>query len=338
MDPPSSQDAAPSPVRFKASKKRKAYRQRLDGGRDSPRPHATPGSEAPPASSETHADGPGEDEETALAATIRLRNARRARLRGVAFASNPRASDDASADHALVRRGQEDGGVPAVRGIADRFTHQTGLIADLNDKHMNEYIESRLSSRNDPSGTSKQPDHRPAPLQGQPAEQAPPGSSDKLGDQPTKHGKLLEVDVPDNAWDRRDDAKRRRTEKPPKPRRGRNRRGSDDIKRDQLVEQFLHENKLDVYDVPSQSTAPASATHGDDLTADDRMAEQFRQQYLDEMAQRRQRRRPPPQPTRQQQPTGDVLKGPKLGGSRNQRAAVRDILLKQEKEKSGKRM
>lgn len=64
-----------------------------------------------------------------------------------------------------------------------------------------------------------------------------------MADQPAKHGKLLEVDVPDNAWDRRDDAKRQRTENPAKPRRGRNRRGSDDIKRDQLVEQFLHENK-----------------------------------------------------------------------------------------------
>ena len=93
---------------------------------------------------------------------------------------------------------------------------------------------------------------------------------------------------------------------------------------------------MDVYEVPAQ-TAPAASTPGDDLTADDRMAEQFRQQYLDEMAQRRQRKRPAV-PTRQQQPTGDVLKGPKLGGSRNQRAAVRDMLLKQEKEKSGKRM
>ena len=68
-------------------------------------------------------------------------------------------------------------------------------------------------------------------------------SDNKLADQPAKHGKLLEVDVPDNAWDRTGNAKRQRVEKPSKPRRGRNRRGSDDIKRDQLVEQFLHENK-----------------------------------------------------------------------------------------------
>ncbi|MBE3043686.1 hypothetical protein IMZ48_14170 [Candidatus Bathyarchaeota archaeon] len=30
---------------------------------------------------------------------------------------------------------------------------------------------------------------------------------------------------------------------------------------------------------------------------------------------------------------GDVLKGPKLGGSRNTRSAVRDILLQQEKDR-----
>lgn len=65
------------------------------------------------------------------------------------------------------------------------------------------------------------------------------------------------------------------------------------------------------------------------------MAEEFRRRYYDEVTARRQKRRAAP-PARQQQqvPNKDVLKGPKLGGSRNQRAAVRDILLKQEKEKS----
>ena len=71
-----------------------------------------------------------------------------------------------------------------------------------------------------------------------------------VSEQPAKHGKLLEVQVPDRAWDRRDEAKRQRADKAAtaagpssKSRRGRNRRGSDDIKRDQLVEQFLHENR-----------------------------------------------------------------------------------------------
>ena len=42
-------------------------------------------------------------------------------------------------------------------------------------------------------------------------------------------------------------AKRVRLGKDGKPWRPRNRRGSDDIKRDQLVEQFLHENRRESF-------------------------------------------------------------------------------------------
>lgn len=137
-----------------------------------------------------------------------------------------------------------------------------------------------------------------------------------------------------------DGNKRRRVEKDavakPPPRRGRNRRNSQDIARDALVEQFLHENRLDVYNVPSSSTPTASSAPGADPSADDRLAEQFRQQYYDEQAMRRKKKRPVQQQKQQQQQSGDVLKGPKLGGSRNMRAAVRDKLLQQEKEKRGK--
>jgi hypothetical protein len=127
-------------------------------------------------------------------------------------------------------------------------------------------------------------------------------------------------------------AKRQRLGKDGKPWRPRNRRGSDDVKRDQLVEEFLHENRLDVYDVPSTS-APAIDDGPDaDGAADERLAEQFRKQYYADVAQRRQRRRPA-QPAKPNKPTNeDVLKGPKLGGSRNSRAAMRDLLLKKEKE------
>lgn len=69
----------------------------------------------------------------------------------------------------------------------------------------------------------------------------------------------------------------------------------------------------------------------DGTTADDRLAEQFQRQYMDDMARRRQRKKPA-QPSAPPAPGEDVLKGPKLGGSRNARAAVRDALLKKEKE------
>ncbi|GAO16096.1 hypothetical protein UVI_02039910 [Ustilaginoidea virens] len=147
-----------------------------------------------------------------------------------------------------------------------------------------------------------------------------------MGVQPTRQGRLVEVDVSSDPLQDGDPTKRRTgMTSQPAPRR-RNRRGSDDIKRDQLVDAFLHENK--------RSTR-------DGRSADDRMAEEFRQRYMDEMAARRQRRRPIPmtrqQKQLQQQRAKDVLKGPKLGGSRNERAAVRNILLQQEKEKAGMR-
>lgn len=123
-----------------------------------------------------------------------------------------------------------------------------------------------------------------------------------------------------------------------KPWRPRNRRNSDDIKRDQLVEEILRENRLDVYETP---TPPAGATtsNNDEGAADDRIAEEFRREFLDAMAERHRRRRqpagPPSKPGAKKEE--EVLKGPKLGGSRNTRAAMRDLLLKKEKEKDGKK-
>jgi hypothetical protein len=84
---------------------------------------------------------------------------------------------------------------------------------------------------------------------------------------------------------------------------------------------------VDIYDVPKQPTATASEPDG---AADRRLADEFRQQYMDDMARRRQLRKKkpvvPPKPRSE-----NVLKGPKLGGSRNSRAAVRNALLEQKK-------
>ncbi|GJC99648.1 mRNA splicing factor rna helicase [Colletotrichum higginsianum] len=130
-----------------------------------------------------------------------------------------------------------------------------------------------------------------------------------------------------------------------KPWRPRNRRNSDDIKRDQLVEEILRENrptsnvcngmlrnsKVDVYDVPKPQE-PQNEGPGD---ADDRIAEEFRREFMDAMVQRQQRKKTAAAPARAgaRKADEDVLKGPKLGGSRNSRAAMRDLLLKKEKEK-----
>ena len=95
---------------------------------------------------------------------------------------------------------------------------------------------------------------------------------------------------------------------------------------------------VDVYEAPVAPVADAPK-EDDDGAADERIAEEFRREFMDAMAQRRQRRRKAPaQPPRPgAKKDDDVLKGPKLGGSRNVRAAMRDKLLAKEKEKEGKR-
>nr|WNZ75782.1 hypothetical protein [Trichoderma harzianum] len=369
------------PIRFRTGKKRKAYRQRPTEEEEShdvatviPAPSILPGAsklEDGEPGRDANADAEkllreleGEDDngddgddrmdgESAVAAALRIRNARRAARRGgVGFRSEGRNQDDEDLEgeqHALVLRDADKDAAHdrIVGGITNRFMHQTGLLTILDDKHMNEYIESRLASRSaDPHGTSPSSQlASQSATTNQGLAGGDPNHQDKWRDQPTRHGKLVEVDMAnlDNGARNNngsDSHKRRRVEtdgaaKPP-PRRGRNRRNSQDIARDALVEQFLHENRLDVYNVPSSSTAAASSAPGADPSADDRLAEEFRQQYYDEQAMRRKKKRPVQQQKQQQQQSGDVLKGPKLGGSRNMRAAVRDKLLQQEKEKKGR--
>lgn len=101
------------------------------------------------------------------------------------------------------------------------------------------------------------------------------------------------------------------------PSRYRKRRTSEDIERDRLVEEVLRESKLDVYDEPEEDE-----TIADDQAADDRVAEQFRREFLDAVQSRRRlaRTKPTKQPGKIEPP-----KGPKLGGSRSARAAMREM-------------
>jgi hypothetical protein len=180
-------------------------------------------------------------------------------------------------------------------------------------------------------------------------------------------GHLMEIDLGDDVRDRNvartermtqggaaqeEVPQGRRAKKPRlgrdgKPWRPRNRRGSDAIKRDQLVEEVLRETRctlifpeliherwsnnppVDVYEMPDQANKASEVEQ--DGAADDRLAEEFRQQFLEDVAQRQLRKK---KPTNQPARPGseDVLKGPKLGGSRNVRAQMRDLLLKKEKE------
>lgn len=87
---------------------------------------------------------------------------------------------------------------------------------------------------------------------------------------------------------------------------------------------------MEHYEEPIQPPADLN----DDQAADDRIAEAFRQEFMDAVAQRRQKKTAPPATASRNAPgkkEEEVLKGPKLGGSRNARAAMRDLMLKQGK-------
>ncbi|KAF6815103.1 hypothetical protein CSOJ01_03740 [Colletotrichum sojae] len=320
------------------------------------------------AESNTNArDADDQDETDAGRSAVRHRA--RKRFNGVGFSasratpgSDSQSTADPSSSRALALFEQPPDDDPL---IAKRFAPQTGTATTIVNKHMMEYIESHLSRRESPAAepTNATPQaagsSSSAPPSGEPTAGASSSSAAAAPENgprnhPILQGKLMEVDLGDEARARNQvlterAARRmlgeavpeeeteggRRAKKPRlgrdgKPWRPRNRRGSDDIKRDQLVEEFLRENRLDVYDVP----ATQQSQYEGDGDADDRIAEEFRREFMDAMVQRQQKKKTAPPPARAgaRKADDDVLKGPKLGGSRNSRAAMRDLLLKKEKE------
>ncbi|KXH66903.1 hypothetical protein CSAL01_03680 [Colletotrichum salicis] len=230
------------------------------------------------------------------------------------------------------------------------------------DQARMEYIESHLSNRNPPPPSSEQSTSQHQAAATNPSTTTASASTETPDpkNHPIMQGKLMEVDLGDEVRARNqamtekaarrllgeavdDDgsgnggrrAKKPRLGRDGKPWRPRNRRNSDDVKRDQLVEEILRENRLDVYDVPK----PQEPQNDGDGNADDRIAEEFRREFMDAMVQRQKKKKTAAPAARAGARKADeeVLKGPKLGGSRNARAAMRDLLLKKEKEKDSRR-
>ena len=77
---------------------------------------------------------------------------------------------------------------------------------------------------------------------------------------------------------------------------------------------------MEIYDEPEADAA------NDDQAADDRIAEQFRKEFMDAISSRRQRTGPATttKPVKGAK-VDDRPKGPKLGGSRSARAAMREL-------------
>ncbi|KAI1382327.1 hepatocellular carcinoma-associated antigen 59-domain-containing protein [Hypoxylon crocopeplum] len=325
-------------------------------------------------------DSVDEEKGLSVAEVLRLRNARKSRLGGVKFGagSNHGPSEAATAteggefldDLSLMIREEEIKALDIASGVRKRFAVQTGQATELVNKHMEEYIEAELAKRHNAIASSSS--HARGIAHGRSSSQDPRSMDasttvpkpEQLNNRALQ-GQLMEIDLGDEARSRNEaltERARRRLQgesiedeeqsgrprkvrlgKDGKPWRSRNRRNSDDIRRDQLVEEILRENRLDVYETPTPPpiAGPSGAGTGDEAgAADDRIAEEFRREFMDAMAERQQKRKkptnaPPQKPGKGAAKDEEVLKGPKLGGSRNVRAAMRNLLL--EKAKEGKK-
>ncbi|KAJ4421668.1 hypothetical protein N0V85_000053 [Neurospora sp. IMI 360204] len=397
--------AAPPPVFFRAGKKKRAFRQRAEetdaepaaqtdssatintssdatatgqaaASTTEPAVSGTP--TTTPAAATGNRDDDKEEGGLSVAEVLRLRNAKKHRLGGVAF----RAGDESSptvqnAEQAMVLHdgvGSGGGGgevqeAAILGGVAKRFAPQTGMVGELVNRHMEEYIESELAKRKRLAA-----EHRAQQEGGQNGSSSNAMTSSmtnllaadptlsvgggKVESQRALHGKLMEIDLGEEARARNiaeterarrrlagqileeeedADGRRKKVRLGPdgKPWRSRNRRDSDALKRDQQVEEFLRENRLDVYDVPSDQPEYATGLEDDEMAADDRIAEEFRRDFMDAMSQRHRRRRPAVNATARpsaRNQDAEILKGPKLGGSRNARAAMREKLLREQEQ------
>ncbi|OWP06985.1 hypothetical protein B2J93_7719 [Marssonina coronariae] len=290
---------------------------------------------------------------------LRLRKKSKARG-GVEFKASGQVARNEEAE--LVLKTDEEG-LDTPAGVQRKFAPQTGTVGDVN-KHMMAYIDSELAKRRGVEGShASLASPGLAATAGSSAAATGSGSASgharSKGDmaetqrQPATIGKLQEIDLGDEARNRNiertnnarrrlggevveesvgeDEGGRRRKKKVRLNRDGsvwvpRKRRGSDDIKRDQLVEAVLRENRLEIYEEPP----PEPRGTDDDQAADDRIAEAFRRDFLDAVSQK-QRKKPASSAAAVRGPGAkkeELMRGPKLGGSRSARAAMREAMLK----------
>ncbi|KAL9608320.1 MAG: hypothetical protein Q9167_006841 [Letrouitia subvulpina] len=345
MDDPTSSTNSNADTSAHPFKRRKFYRRRAASGEDdiSPAPQPSRNTDlelltldelvSQNAKSVDPINEEVEDDELPVAEILRRRKAALRRRGGIEFTNSavsagsklpsPPGSD-------AILENEDD--LDKILTVVDRFAPQTGQVADV-DKHMMAYIDSELAKRRQGHDRinylSNEQELSELSLQG--------GSKDvALHRQPAALGKLHEIDLgPDSTLRniaRTEAAKKRlengapeveegagklRRRRDGKPWRGRKRRNSDDIKRDKLVEEVMKESRLEIYDEPDVNLP------NDDQAADDRIAEQFRREFMDAITSRRQRSTQ----TSKKAPgakADDKPRGPKLGGSRSARAAMRE--------------
>ncbi|KAF7116083.1 hypothetical protein CNMCM5793_004004 [Aspergillus hiratsukae] len=314
---------------FRPIKRRKFLRRREFEPEDSQEEAQVANANSVHDNDSSAAQPPSQSNETVSSTDLaRLRRLQRARKGGIEFSNTSRQSTDKTGNQAAMTTvTAEDLENERIRAMCDRFTAYTGQTVDV-DKHIQQMPADTANSNISATGQ---------------ASSAIPSTTVALQREPASLGKLHEIDLGQETKLQniaRTEAATRRlvgddrgaspayedsipsiaaSGKDGKPWRNRKRRNSEDIERDRLVEEVLRESKLDVYDEPEEEALL------DDQAADDRVAEQFRREFLDAIQSRR-------RVTRTKNTKAavkpEVPRGPKLGGSRSARAAMRE---KQEK-------
>ena len=342
---------------FRPSKRQKFYRKRTDA-EDEDLP-SVPSGPLPSVTVDElishHArltdnqDQKLDDKPLSVAEILRQRKAVLRRKGGIEFTnSHASASTPPQTSDALVVK--EDDTPAEIKSVIERFAPQTGQVSDVADKHMYAlpspiqlsldaatnvirmaYIDSELAKRQrqDQSSSTQS-------LNGQELSSNGALLDAGLSRQPAAIGKLHEIDLGPDATLRNialTEAAQRKLEgiepdidestgkvrlrRDGKPWRPRKRRNSQDVKRDKIVEEVMRESKLDIYDEPDEEV------NNDDQAADDRIAEQFRRDYMDAVSSRQQKSAQAKKPAKGKE-VDDQPRGPKLGGSRSARAAMRE--------------
>ncbi|KAF3484249.1 uncharacterized protein GIQ15_03573 [Arthroderma uncinatum] len=296
---------------FNPAKRRKFMRRRADDAKpeDEPDTSGQRMAELDTRISPVHDDM--ETDDTHVADIVRLRKPHRVRKGGIEFSTS--------------RLGRNDSLIPASEAVADEAEMAKRRLGTLPSETADPTDPTDHDSRRAADNTSAElhlPQRQPATL-GK-LHEIDLGPDSKLQNIARTEAATRNLVKGDSATPEGDDDtfNKTRLDKDGKPiRSSRRRRNSEDVMRDRLVEEVLRESKLDVYEEPQRLPLE------DDQAADDRIADQFRRDFLDAIHSRRRGAR-----TRNTKTTKtDAPRGPKLGGSRSARAAMREQQSKAQK-------
>ncbi|KAK6000774.1 hypothetical protein QM012_003499 [Aureobasidium pullulans] len=304
-------DTNEGPV-FRPSKRRKVFRKRRDDDETSEGDVATQTGSAAAADDKQHGKAEAETKDGSVSLSyVRPLGSRKG---GVAFSSTRTANDSGASS--VVDTNAPPTPLNAVEHAQARFVAPTGHIASADDKHMMAYVDSKLA-RLTPSHETPTPSStltEPTPTSSATAQH----NENQI---PASHGHLHQVDVNQPVPITTTSSTTTRPQKPPRKPHWRNRRNSADIARDAMVDQILRESQLNIYET-SASTSQPKPPSDDTQDADERMAEEFKRNFYAAAEERAVRRTAAPPPPTFGANKLESLKGPKLGGSRSQRAAM----------------